>query len=618
MRAPARLRTHIAHTFLLATLPLLLPGQSLAQALSQNTTERHLPASPDSASSSQAAPDDDDLAAPALTIDQSASSPLIQALYRATRETKQGPTLARIAEAQALLDTGTDIKSVDANGRNALHWTVFGSSYTTWPAVLVAYEKIADTLIQRGIDINHEDAYQDTPLDYLLYSPNFEIQTLLLEHGATSGFLAASFRYLRESSEDVPRSAADVSKAAMRADLTPGQTLSVRLNDSIYSDSSRTGDPIVATVTYPLCKSGEDLACPPGQLLIPPGTKVNGTVLFAQKAPDKYSRPRLILDFSNIVHTDGMLSPLYARVLNIDNARETVRNNEILGIVQPHANSKASLALSAVGVINPIAGYAVRGVQAVYGLSIRREVLLPPAPTSRSRSFAPPCSNRRQNSWPGWPLLVIDQPLSKLVTAAPARTQTSGKVPSDLTNLLFIGTQQQLMAAFAEAGWFEADHRSLVANLNAVQATLRQTDYDHAPVSTLLLEGRIPDLVFQKSLDTFAQRHHVRIWKLPSAYKGREVWVGAATHDIAVSSARAKTKWSHRIDSHIDRERDWIQSDLLFAGTASAYNVVDRPAAPRKASNATGDEVVTDGKMAVVELGGLTSAPSGVLSVRTQ
>ncbi len=113
--------------------------------------------------------------------------------------------------------------------------------------------------------------------------------------------------------------------------MSPGATLSVRLITPVYSDRSRTGDPIEGVVTYPLCKDGEKMVCKDGELLVPPGTKVNGTILFATKAPDKYSRPRLVLDFSNIVHKDGQVSPLYARVLDVDNARETIRNNEILG-----------------------------------------------------------------------------------------------------------------------------------------------------------------------------------------------------------------------------------------------------------------------------------------------
>jgi len=91
---------------------------------------------------------------------------------------------------------------------------------------------------------------------------------------------------------------------------------------------------------------------------------------------------------------------------------------------------------------------------------------------------------------------------------------------------------------------------------------------------------------------------------LSKTYNGQEVWIAAATHDIATSNSRAGTKWSHRVDPHIDRERDWVETDLLFTGTGLAYADVDRPAAPRKLSNATGDQILTDGRISVVQLAG--------------
>jgi LssY C-terminus len=86
-------------------------------------------------------------------------------------------------------------------------------------------------------------------------------------------------------------------------------------------------------------------------------------------------------------------------------------------------------------------------------------------------------------------------------------------------------------------------------------------------------------------------------------YNGQEAWIGAATHDIATSRSRAATKWSHRIDPHIDREREWVGTDLLFVGTGKSYAAVDRPKAPKKLENATGDEIVTDGKVWVIQTG---------------
>ena len=546
-----------------------------------------------------------------------------------------------------MIDSGADLKATDSLGRTALHWAIFGSSYASKQELIVAYEGIADALIKRGVDINHEDTYNDTALDYLLYSPNFEMQTLLIENGATSGFLAASFNFLNQldicntaagqsgrprvggksfpaavsiaqdpeamaaTQSSQPQSLQSVRIAAyMKADLTPGQTMSIRLITPAASDRSRTGDPVEGVVTYPLCTNGESLACKPGELLIPPGTRINGTVLFAQRAPDKYWRPRLVLDFSNVVHKDGTTSPLYSRVIDVDNARETVRNNEVLGIIQPHVSGKVSIAFAALGAVNPIVGYTINGARAVYGLSIRREILFPSG-TDVQIQIVRPSTLKQREPWDAWPTLPVTPKLSTLVEHAPLRTKTANGTLSDVTNLMFLGTREEIISAFNEAGWFEAVPSSFGNNMKVVQATLRQTGYSEAPVSSLMINGRLPDLVFQKSLDTFAKRHHIRIWKLASTYNGREVWVGAATHDIAVEHTKTMTKWTHRIDPHIDRERDWIESDLLFAGTATGYVDVNRPAAPRTAENATGDEIVTDGIMTVVQVGPAKTPPAG-------
>ena len=198
-------------------------------------------------------PPEDELAPAAVNLDVSKESPLLRTLYQATRETKEKDILARLEEAKAMVASGADLKETDAQGRTALHWTVFGSSYSTKASVTVAYEEIADAMIQRGIDINHEDIYQDTALDYLLYSPSFEMQTLLMENGATSGFLVASFRFFDQMQMQSP--ATNIPKAVSfshRADLSPGATLSIRLSTPVYSDRSRTGDPIEGDSDLPL------------------------------------------------------------------------------------------------------------------------------------------------------------------------------------------------------------------------------------------------------------------------------------------------------------------------------------------------------------------------------
>jgi hypothetical protein len=278
-----------------------------------------------------------------------------------------------------------------------------------------------------------------------------------------------------------------------------------------------------------------------------------------------------------------------------------VQNNEILGVMQPHAPKKVSLALSALGATNPLVSYTLTGARSVYGLSIRREILFP-AGTDLQIQVVRPSVLKLKTEWAGWPEMTPDKMLHQIVASMPLRTATPKRTPSDLTNLIFLGTKEELITAFGKAGWMEADNLSVGSALKVAQATVRNTGYAEGPVSLLLLHGRAPDLALQKSLNTFAKRHHIRIWKMNQHYNGREVWVGAATHDIATDSSRGKTKWVHRIDPHIDRERDWILTDLLFAGTATAYVDVDRPAAPKRAENATGDKLLTDGGVSVIEL----------------
>jgi len=231
------------------TLAISTAGEKAAAqnkpASSTTTADQQPSAPPDAADTTDAQETpDDELDTAAVTLDVSHTSPLIQKLYQATRETKEQPILDRLTEAKKLIADGADVKATDQYGRTALHWTIFGSSYNTKPKIIVSYEEIADQLIQHGVDINHEDIYNDTALDYLLYSPNFEIQTLLIENGATSGFLTAFFHFFNQENGDMPHSIAASVAQSRKADLAPGQTLSVRLNGPVYSEHSRTGDPV--------------------------------------------------------------------------------------------------------------------------------------------------------------------------------------------------------------------------------------------------------------------------------------------------------------------------------------------------------------------------------------
>ena len=65
-------------------------------------------------------------------------------------------------------------------------------------------------------------------------------------------------------------------------------------------------------------------------------------------------------------------------------------------------------------------------------------------------------------------------------------------------------------------------------------------------MSILVLGGQKPDLVFQKQYNTFAKRHHLRIFHRPSRFQNHEVWVCSATHDTGFDFSAPNRTFIHK------------------------------------------------------------------------
>jgi hypothetical protein len=125
-------------------------------------------------------------------------------------------------------------------------------------------------------------------------------------------------------------------------------------------------------------------------------------------------------------------------------------------------------------------------------------------------------------------------------------------------------------------------------------------DYPTAPVSTMLYRGSEPALVFQKSLNTIARRHHIRLWSSSPHPDGPAIWFGAATHDTGISVNAISTILTHTVDPHLDVERNKVVEDLKFAGCVASVSHLDRPELARQAQKQPG--MITDGQLVVIEL----------------
>ena len=198
--------------------------------------------------------------------------------------------------------------------------------------------------------------------------------------------------------------------------------------------------------------------------------------------------------------------------------------------------------------------------------------------------------------------------LEPMVDDMPMRTraQNSGR-ESDLVNLMFIGSRDEISRAFKAAGWTQPTTTTMRSRFLGVRAFVEGQGYHAFPMSVLLLNDEAPDMFWQKSLNDITKRHHVRIWKQPETWNGEEIWIGAATRDIDFAYMRHGQPVTHKIEENVDLERDKILHDVEFTSCADVADYVERPNAPQFARNATGDPMETDGRIGIVHMNACTA-----------
>jgi hypothetical protein len=370
--------------------------------------------------------------------------------------------------------------------------------------------------------------------------------------------------------------------AAPHAD-GPQPTLQVRLTSSVSSSHSRPGDPVSAvSVTYLVVD---------GRIAATPGCALTGVVLESRRPKSLRGSEVVALAFTRLVGRDQVVHPLGTQLIGVDNARERVDGNGRILSASP--GNILKIALNGVQVVRELASKAVGWIPPEINYKPGAELLLRVTDAPAASSIV--CG-------PVAPELEPSPELSQIVDAAPVRTTTMAGHPSDVTNLVFVGSREDLFAGFAAAGWLTARAMSPESDLLMFLAAFARAGYARAPVSRQLLDGRRPDAVFEKQLNTFGKRHHVRIWQRSDTFRGQPVWIAAATHDTAFVPSKQLKLFTHGVDPNLDDERQKIVNDLAFAGAVASDALVDRPNAARQFRISIGESVHTDGKVAVVVL----------------
>jgi membrane-associated phospholipid phosphatase len=403
----------------------------------------------------------------------------------------------------------------------------------------------------------------------------------------------------------------------VRAESIPvqrsGVVVEVRLQTHVSSYASRPGDPIRAVVLSPV-KEGDEVIMPRGSILLGNVRRVTtvGRGLIHERASVE-------IEFNEWLHGDGTHDPITARLIALDNARERVTSDgRIKGILAAGgapgfllgmwSRPDSFLFMRTVGGFAGVSHFlcertafapAAAAIVVLRFIAVplpEPEIHLPPGTElSLSITRLPAAGPFEKEAEPEPP----SDSLIALAEAEPVRTtRGTAQRAADITNVIFLGSRQQLEAAFSAAGWSPSEPLTTRSALRVYQAMSAQRGYATAPMSTLFLEGEEPDLRFQKSFNTMSKRHHIRIWQRPNAYQDKDVWLGAGTHDIGIRFGDRGKTFTHGIDPQVDRERQKLIHDLAFAGCTDKVQFVERA----NVAKLSGRDVLTDGRIAVITL----------------
>lgn len=180
------------------------------------------------------------------------------------------------------------------------------------------------------------------------------------------------------------------------------------------------------------------------------------------------------------------------------------------------------------------------------------------------------------------------------------RTKTNDGLLGDPINVAFYGDKEDLIKAFKLSGWNIADNLNFKSSIKIGISSMLSKSYPCAPVSPLFLFTRKQDIAFEKEIHgTPRKRHHIRLWKTPKNWYlpgGLQAdWLASATYDKNIGLSLFTGQITHKIDSNVDAERDFVINSLKEKNTIENINLVNHFTSSYHSRNGGGDRIYTDG-----------------------
>ena len=197
-------------------------------------------------------------------------------------------------------------------------------------------------------------------------------------------------------------------------------------------------------------------------------------------------------------------------------------------------------------------------------------------------------------------LFIRFYPYTYNFTTYPKITQTQSGADGDPVNMVFVGSKDQILQSFQQAGWLLPDPITLQTSEKIAVASLAHRSYPTAPVSNLYVFGRVQDLAFEKPTNDVQNRGHIRLWKTGTLISGQLVWVGQASYDSGIELSGTNHLPTHHIAPTVDLERNAVGSDLEKTGLVTEESDGAFTPPILYARNGGGDYYESDGDVLVI------------------
>jgi len=377
------------------------------------------------------------------------------------------------------------------------------------------------------------------------------------------------------------------------ATVPAGTVLYLRLLTPVSTKTSKKGQAVSAVVAREVVVASG--------VAIPTGATLKGKIERCEQPSRPDQHAELLLNFSELDIPSAANLKLDGRLTGVSNARETVQaDGTIEGVLISDAPvTLLGGALKKLGAMDPAIAQEIEKQK----IGQVDTSIAYAAGTDLQFTLTQPLTVARLFSTTGPAPLPPDlsASLALFLAEAPQRSVSKDNQPGDPVNLVFIGTAQEIEQAFRKAEWSEPQVKGGKSVADTVRAVMNNEGFGAAPISDLYLYGRIQDLAFEKMLNTFNKRHHLRLWKSDvKAPDGRPIWLGAATHDTGIEVRPGVV--SHATDPDLDDERSQVQADLIGGGSVQAAELVTRPNLLTSGFTATGGAWHTDGRLLTVDL----------------